>query len=148
MGDDKRRRHDLKAEHALSRRLLDPRTRQRTQALAFQIGGDAAQHFSQIRSGAAARVEHIDVFRREAIGQAEIVPQSLVHASDHVAHHFRWRVPDAELFPQVGIKGLEERLVEIRDGLALVEAGKEGGTIDPVERRRCPVEHFDEAERL
>ena len=42
MGHDKRRRHDLKAEHALGRRLLDPCASQRTQALIFQIGGNAA----------------------------------------------------------------------------------------------------------
>ena len=148
VSNDKRRGHDLKAEHALSRRLFDPRPNQRTQALIVQIGGDAAQHLGQIRPGAAARIEHIDIFRGQPIGQAEIVPQSLVHAGYHVAHHFGWRVPDAELFPQVGVKGLEEWLVEIRDGLAFVEAGKEGVAIHPVERRRCPVEHFNEAERL
>ena len=99
MGDDKRCGHDLKAEHVLGRRLLDPGTRQCPQALIGQIGGDAAQHFGQIRSRAAAWIEHIDVFRGQPIGQAKIVPQSLVHAGDHVAHHFGRRVPDAELFP-------------------------------------------------
>ena len=35
--------HDLEAEHAFGRRLFHPRTGQRPEALAFEIGGDAAQ---------------------------------------------------------------------------------------------------------
>ena len=67
----------------------------------------------------------------QPVGDAEIVPERPVHTRHHVAHHLRWRVPDAELLPQVGIEGFEERFVEVRHRLALVEAGKEGGAIHP-----------------
>ena len=113
-----------------------------------RLAGDAAQHFCEIRAGAAARVEHVDVFRGEALGDAEVVLQRLVNASDHVAHHFRWRVPDAQLLPKLGVEGFEERLVEVRHRLALVEAGEERGPVHPVEGGRGPVQHLDQAEGL
>ena len=62
--------------------------------------------------------------------------------------HFRWRVPDTELLAQVRVEGFEERLVEVGHRLTFVEAGEEGGLVHPVERRRRPVQHFDQAERL
>ena len=73
----------------------------------------------------------------------QVVFQRLVHAGDHVADDFGGRVPDAELFAEVGVKGFEEGFVEIGHGLALVEASKEGRTVHAVERRRRPVQDFD-----
>ena len=128
--------------------MLHPRTGERAKALSFQIDGDAAQHFGEIGPGAAARVEHVDVLRREAIRDAEIVLECLVHAGDHVADHFRRRVPDAQLLAQVGIEGFQERLVEVRHRFAFVEAGEEGHAVHPVERRRRPIQHFDEIQPL
>ena len=141
-------RHDLESEYALRRRLLHPRAREGAETPAFEIAGDAAQHFCEIRACTAARVEHVDVFRGEAVGDAEVVLQRLVNASDHVAHHFRWRVPDAQLLPKLGVEGFEERLVEVRHRLALVEAGEERGPVHSVEGGRGPVQHFDQAEGL
>ena len=97
MRDDEGRGHDLEAEHAAHGCLLHPRADERTEAPAREVGGDAAQDFRQIGPGAAARIEHVDVLRRESIGNAEVVLHRLVHAGDHVADHFRWRVPDTEL---------------------------------------------------
>ena len=76
MGDDKRRGHDLEAEHALGRRLLDPCADERAQAPIFQIGRDTAQYLRQIGSGATAWIEYIDVFRRQPIRYVEIVFES------------------------------------------------------------------------
>ena len=115
---------------------------------AVEIGGDAPKYFRQIRPGAAAWVEHVDVLRRQPVGDAEIVPQRLVHTRHHVAHDFRWRVPNAELLPQVGIERFEERFVEVRHRLALVEAGEEGGAIHPVKRCCGPVQHLGQAKWL
>ena len=148
MGDDEGRGHDLEAEHAFGRRLFHPRTGQRPEALAFEIGGDAAQHLRQIGPGAGARVEHVDVLRRQPFGDAEVVLKRLVHPGDHVADDLRRRVPDAELLAEVRVEGLEEGFVEIGHRLALGEAGEEGGTVHPVERGGGPVQHLDEAERL
>ena len=119
MGDDEGRGHNLETKHPFQCRLLHPRTGERTKALSFQIGGDAAQHFGQIGPGAAARVEHVDVLRREAVRYAEVVLQCFVHTGDHVADDFHRRVPDTQLLAQVGIEGFQERLVEVGDQLRL-----------------------------
>ena len=83
-----------------------------------------------------------------SVRDAKIVLQCPVHAGDHVVHHLRRRVPDAQLLAQVGIEGFEERLIEVRHCFALVELGEEGGAVHPVERGGRPVQHLDEAERL
>ena len=80
---------------------------------------------ARIRPGAAARIEHIDVFRGQPIGNVEIVLKRLVHAGNHVLHDLGGRIPDPQLFPQIGIEGFEKRLVEIRNGLAFPEASEE-----------------------
>ena len=116
--------------------------------MAFQVGRDAAQHFGQIGPGAAAGIEDIDVLRCQPLGDVEIVPKRLVHAGDHVADNFRRRVPDTELLAQFGIKGFQERLVEIRDRLAFVETREKRLSFDAVKRGGRPVEDLHEAERL
>ena len=148
MGDDEGRGHDLEAEHALRRRLANPRPRERPEAAPAEVGGDAAQHLSQIGPGAAARVEHVDILRRESVRDVEVVLQRPVHAGDHVADHFRRRVPDPELLAQFRVEGFEEGFVEVRHRLTFVEAGEERLAVHPVERRRRPVQHLDQAERL
>ena len=148
MGDDEGGGHDLEAEDPFGRRLFHPRAGERAQAPAFQIGGDAAQHFGEIGPGAAAGVEHIDVFRRQPLGDIQVVLQRPVDPRDHVADHFRRRVPDPELLAQLGIEGFEERLVEIGHRLAFVEAREERFPVNPAERGGGPVQHLDESERL
>ena len=141
-----RRRHDLEAEDAARRRLLHPRADEGAHAPPGQVGGDAAQHFRQIGAGAAARVQHIDVLGREAIGDAKIVLQRPIHPRHHVAHHLRWRVPHAQLLAQRRVERLQEWLVEVRHRLALVEAGEEGRLIHALKGRGGPVQHFHEAQ--
>ena len=148
MGDDEGRGHDLEAEHALRRRLANPRPHERPEAATAEVGGDAAQHLGQIGTGAATRVEHVDVLGRESVRDVEVVLQRPVHAGHHVANHLRRRVPDTELLAQVRVEGFEEGLVEVRNCLAFVEAGEERLAVHPVERRRRPVQHLDQAERL
>ena len=53
-----------------------------------------------------------------------------------------------QLLAQFRIERLEERLVEVGHRFALAETGEERAPVDAVERRRGPVEHVDEAERL
>ena len=91
--------------------------------------------------------KHIDVFRREAVRDTEVVFQRLVHAGDHIAHDFVRRVPDAELFSQGGVERFEERLVEIRHRLALAEAGEEGFSIHAIQRGGRPVQHLDQIQK-
>ena len=148
MGDDERRRHDLETEHALRGRLLDAGTGQGAQAAAPQIGGDSAQDLGEVGTGAAARIEDVDVVGREPLGDVEIVLQRLVDPGHHVADHLGRRVPDAQLPAQLWIERLEERLVEVRHRFALAKTGEERGPVDAVEGRRGPIEHVDEAERL
>ena len=49
---------------------------------------------------------------------------------------------------QRGVEGLQERLVEVGNGLALVEAVEERDLVHAVQRRRRPVKHLDQAQRL
>ena len=53
-----------------------------------------------------------------------------------------------ELLSQFGIERPQKRLVEIRHRLALIETGEEGRPVHPVERRRRPIQNFDEAQPL
>ena len=53
------------------------------------------------------------------------------------------RVPDAEFLAQFRVVGFEERLVEILDGVLLLELAEEGGPVDAIEddRRPCRALH-------
>ena len=148
VGDDERRRHDLKAEHALEGRLLHPRARQGAQAGALQVGGDAAQHFGQIRAGAAARVQHVNVVRRQPGGNAQVLLQRQIDPRHHVAHHLGRRVPHPQLLAQVRVEGFQEGFVEVGHRLAFVKAGEEGVAVHPFKGRRRPIQHLHQAQRL
>ena len=140
MGDDEGRGHNFEAEHPFGRRLLHPRARARTEALAFEIGGDAAEHFRQIGPPCHSTDQ---AHRRSHAARPSGMPRSSFNAlstrATNVAHHLRRRVPDAELLAQFGIERLQERLVEIRHRLSLAEPREEGGAVHAVERRRRPV---------
>ena len=111
----------------------------------WRLDGDAAQHLGEVRAGAAAGIEDVDVIGGQAVGDAEVVLQGAVDAGDHVPHHLGGGVPDAELLAEVGVEGLQEGLVEVGDGLSLAEAVEEGDAVDAVECGGGPVEHLDEA---
>ena len=146
--DDERRRHDLKAEHALEGRLLHPCTSQGAQAGALQVGGDAAQHFGQIRAGAAARVQHVNVVRRQPGRDAQVLLQRQIDPRHHVAHHLGRRVPHAQLLAQIRVEGFQEGFVEVGHRLAFVKAGEEGAAVHPLKGRRRPIQHLHQAQRL
>ncbi len=148
MGNDERCRHDLEAEDALRGGLLDPGASERSKSSSLEILRDAPQHLREIGPGSAARIEDVDVLRRQAVGNVQIVAERLVHPRNHVLHHLGRRVPDAQLLTECRVEGLQERLVEVRHRLALVEAGVEGTAIHPVQSRGRPVQHFDQAQRL
>ena len=52
-----------------------------------------------------------------------------------------------ELLAQIGVEGLQERLIEVGDGLPLPKAGEKRVPVDAVEGGCCPVEHLDQAQR-
>jgi hypothetical protein len=108
---------------------------------------DPGQDLDQVGAGAAAGVEDVDVVGREAVGDAKLVAQHPVDPLDHVADDLARRVPDPELLPQLGVEGGEERLVEVLDRLALVEAGEERLARHPVEGGLRPAHDLDQAER-
>ena len=146
--DDERGGHDLEAEDAPGGRPLHVRPGQGSEAAVLEVGCDAAQHLGEVRAGAAAGVEDVDVVGGQAVGDAEVVLQGAVDAGDHVPHDLGWRVPDAELLAEVGVEGLQEGLVEVGDGLSLAEAVEEGDAVDAVECGGGPVEDLDEAQGL
>ena len=148
VGDDERCERDLETEYALGGGLLDAGACESAEAMVLEVGGDASQHLGEVRTGAAAGIEHIDVLGGQTIGDAEVVFEGAVDAGDHVAHHLVGGVPDAKLLTEVGIESLQERLVEVLYGLALTEAVEERLAVHAVQGGGGPVEHFDETQRL
>ncbi|MBB5553649.1 hypothetical protein GGI59_005468 [Rhizobium lentis] len=104
---------------------------------------DAAQDGVDVASSSAARVEHVDALVRQTVGDAEFVLQCAIDPRDHVVDDLGRRIPDTELFAELRIEGFEERLVEILDGLALLEAPEEFGGFDTVEGVARPVQNLD-----
>ncbi len=102
--------------------LREPARRRR---FARSVACDASQHLDEVGAGAAAGIEDDDARVGEAVGDVQFLAQHRVDAGDHVVDDLRRRVPDAEFLAQLGVEGLEERLVEILDGVGLLEAGEE-----------------------
>ena len=148
MGDDEGCGHDLEAEYALGGGLLHAGAGERAEAAALEVGGDASQHLGEVRAGAAAWVEYVDVIGGQPFGDSEVVLQRPVDAGDHVSDDLGGGVPDAELLAEDGVEGLQEGLVEVWDGLALAEPVEEGAAVDAVEGVGGPVQHLDEAQGL
>ena len=73
VGDDEGGGHYFKAEHAFSGRLLDPCAGERAQSAGFQVCCDAAQRLGEKCARSAAWIQHVDVFCRQPVGDAEIV---------------------------------------------------------------------------
>ncbi len=65
----------------------------------------------------------------------ELGAEKMVDALDHVADDFARGVPDAELLAELRVEGFEEGLVEVIDGVFVVEGGEEG-RLDAVEGTR------------
>ena len=142
VGNHERRRHDLETEHPPRGGGFHPRPRQRSQALAFQVGGDAAQHCRQIGAGAAAGVQHHHVLRGQAVPDVQVLFEGVVHPRHHGLHHLRGCVPDAQLLAQGGIKGFQEGFIEVGHRLASGETREEGGAVHPFQGGGAPVQHF------
>ena len=121
---------------------------QRSEAAVLEVGRDAAQDLGEVRAGAAAWVEDVDVIGGQAVGDAQVVLQGAVDAGDHVAHDLGGGVPDAKLLAEGGVECLQEGLVEVGDGLSLAEPVEEGLAVDAVQGVGGPVEDLDEAQGL
>ena len=120
MGHDERGRHDLEAEDALRGGPLDGGAGERAGPASRRLAAMRRRDFGQVRARAAAGVEHVDVVGGESGGDAKVVLEGAIDAGDHVADDFGGGVPDAQLLAQGGVEGLQERLVEVGHGLALI----------------------------
>ncbi len=109
---------------------------------------DLAENSGEIRAGAATRVENVDLVGGEAVGDSQILALSLIDPRHHIGDYLDRRVPDAEFFSQFGIEGFEKRLVEELHRFGVVESPEEFDCVDPIERRGCSVEYFNELKRL
>ena len=148
MGHHERRGHDLETKDASQGRIL--RHRQRRATLTFLLRerpDDPAQHLDQIGARAAARIEHVDILVRQPVGPAQFFAQHGVHAGDLILDDLRRGVPDTEFLAQFGIEGLEERFVEILDGVSFGELLEEFRAVHAVECGCGPVQHFHQAQR-
>ena len=138
MGDHEGRRHDLEAEHAVHRRLLQVRRHQRVAALVAQGSGDAVQHLDQVRARAATRVQHDYVGVGQAVGQIQLVAQDLIHAGDLVLDDLRRGVPDAEGLAQLGVVGFQERFIKVLNRVLVLKRPKNSPRST---RLRTPADH-------
>jgi len=143
-----RRGHDLEPEHPFERRFLHVQALERALAFFRERVVDALQNGREIGARAAAGIEDDHVFGGEAVLLAQVFPQRLIDARDHVGHDLVRGVPDAQLAPEFGIERFEKRLVEKLHGVSFVEALEERLALDAVQRRRRPVEQLFEAERF
>ncbi len=148
VGDDKGRGHDFKTKDPLLGSFFNGVAAEGVSALGLPGGGDAPQHFHQVRTGAAAGIQHVDPLVGQAVGQAQFLAQYGVDAGDHVLHNLWWGVPDAQLLAQLRREGLQKRLVKILDGLPSLKTAKKFGSIHPIEGIAGPVEHLDQVQPL
>lgn len=146
VGDDEGGGKDFEAENTFLRGF-------------FQVGGEEGvfatlresfvnflEDFHEVGAGSAAGVEDIDVFVREAIGETELFTEDGVHTGDHVLDDFGRGVPNTEVLAEFRVKGLQEGLVEILDGVGLLKLGKERSAVHAIEDRGGPIENFREVE--
>ena len=148
MGDDERRRNDFKSEQTAYSGLLDSFSRDGTLRLPGQICFDATQDLGQECPGAAARIQHIHVVRRQSQRDFQIVFQRIVDARHHVLHYLFRCVPNPHLLAQLGIEGFQKRLVKVRYCIAFLEFREEQRFFNPVKCGCGPVQHFDKTEIL
>ncbi len=142
-----RRRQQLEAEYPVQRRLFQLGAGQAAQTLLVQSRLDVAQHFGQIRAGAATGIENEDLRIGQPVGDVEFLAQHRIHPRHHVAHDFRWRVPHPQLLAQFRVEGLQERLVEILHRAGGGELAEERRSIHPVQHAVDPVQHLGQAQR-
>jgi hypothetical protein len=141
VGNDERGGHDFEAEDALHGGLLHVLGDKRiVTAVRAQSCSDLTQYFGDVRPGAAARIEDVDVRVRQAIGNAEFIAEDGVHACHHVFHDFGRRVPHTKLLSKVRIELTEEGFIEVADRVFLFESNEELVAVDAVQEVRRPVE--------
>jgi hypothetical protein len=56
--------------------------------------------------------------------------QGVIDTCDHVANDFFGRVPNAEIFTKLRVKGFEKRFIEVLDGVELLELLEEEVAVD------------------
>jgi len=134
----------LETKNAILGSVLEVGGREGIVPALFESLVNFPKDFDEIRTCAATGVEDVDVFVGEAIGEVELSAEHGVDPGDHILNDFGWRVPDAKLLSELRVKGMQEGLVKVLNGVALLELGEEGGTIDSIEKRGAPIEDFRE----
>jgi len=142
--DDKGSGKQLEAEDAILGGFLEVGADESIVAALLERFMNFFEDFDEVGARAAARVEDVNVFVREAVGKIQFFAQDGVHASNHVLDDFGRGVPDAELLAEFGVEGLKEAFVEILNGMGFLKFREEGGTVDAVEDGSGPVEDFGE----
>ena len=140
VGHHEGRRQDLEADHPLQHGLLDVLGGQRVLAAGPDRAGDPVDDLQDEGPSARAGIEQVDAGIGQPLRQPELGAQHRVHALHHVPRDRAGGEPHAQLLAHLGIEGGQEGLVEILDGLALLEFAEEGSLVDPVERPRRRVE--------
>lgn len=85
-------------------------------AAGSNVGGDATDDFQKIGGGSAAGVQDYDPRIGEAPCTAQLFPEKAIHLVDLIADDLRRRVPDTQLFSEIGVERLEEGFIEVGEG--------------------------------
>jgi hypothetical protein len=112
----------------------------------LQGGVDALQDFHEICAGAATGIEDVNPGVAQAVGDVQFLTEHGVHPGDHVLHDFRRGIPDPQVFPQLGVKGLQEGLIEILNRVAFLELSEKVGPAHPVQASLSPVKDFHQTQ--
>ena len=129
MGNDEGRGHNFKAEDAVDRGFAEGVGNQSivVAGLLKQGSVNAMEDGGEIGSGAAAGVEDADGGTGEAERLIELGAEEMIDALNHVLDDFLGRVPDAEVFAELGVESFKKWLVEVGDGFVFAEGIEEGG---------------------
>ena len=120
--------------------LHEPRSRRGADRLLFDRLYNPPQNGQIEGPGAARGIEHHNVRVGEPQRQTQLLAQRTVDSFDHIMHHLSRRVPDPELAPEIGVKGLKKRLIEVLHRLLFREALKKGLAVDAVQRPLREIE--------
>ncbi len=144
---DKGGGQDFKAEDPRHRGLLQVRGNQGVAALGLQGFGNLLEHFHKVGPRAATGVEDDHVGVGQAVGKAEFFAQDGIHAGNLILDDFRRGEPDAKFLAQFRVEGFKERLVEILNGVFVLELLEEVGAVHAVQGGGRPVQHFHQPQR-
>src|ERR1035437_7534522 len=98
-----------------------------------QSHSNSFKYLNQECSSATARIKDDYTWVCEARGNTKVLTKRIVDPRNHIFDDLWRRVPYTQFFSEFWIKRLQERLIEILNGLALVKGPEELASFDPIQ---------------